>query len=131
MFNFLSFQVFIDYFQVSTIEIIRVSSPWIRKQWMESYSFHYCPIRTAWGKEIILFTDSFRVLWMPTYKATFFFLFNFNSYNIYIFAVNRFLHSKALLQNLKSKKNLEVILKHAAISKTKRRASCITIKKIC
>ena len=64
-------------------------------------------------------------------QATFFFLFNFNSHNIYIFAVNRFLHSKALLQNLKSKKNLEVILKHAAISKTKRRASCITIKKIC
>ena len=63
-------------------------------------------------------------------QATFFFLFNFNSHNIYIFAVNRFLRSKALLQNLKSKKNLEVILKHAAISKTKRRASCITIKKI-
>lgn len=60
-----------------------------------------------------------------------FFLFNFNSHKIYIFAVNRFFHSKALLQNVKSKKNLEVILKHAAISKTKRRASCIMIKKIC
>lgn len=104
-----------------------LTSPWIRKQWMESYSFHYCPIRTVWWREIIFFTNSFRDFWMPTYKATFF-PFNFSSDNIYIFAVNRFLHPMALLQSLNRKKP-EIIQKNAAIPKTKSWEFCIMIKR--